>query len=66
VSQLPLAERRIPRYPDKITLTSRLRLDIGAWLATVAQPLGSLLGIMRNIITALLIVVVPRRIAGDG
>jgi len=31
-----------------------------------AQPLGSQLGIMRNIITILLIAVVPRRTAGDG
>jgi hypothetical protein len=31
-----------------------------------AQPLGSPSGQMRNIITKLLIVVVPRRTAGDG
>jgi len=31
-----------------------------------AQPLGSSLAIMRNIIAILLIVVVPRRTAGDG
>jgi hypothetical protein len=31
-----------------------------------AQPLGSQIRVMRNIITILLIVVVPRRIAGDG
>jgi hypothetical protein len=31
-----------------------------------AQPLGSIISLMRNIITKLLIAVVPRRIAGDG
>ena len=45
---------------------SRLCLDIGVSVAMFVQPLGSLLGNMRNIITAILIVVVPRRIAGDG
>jgi len=37
--------------------------DLGSMFA---QPLGSLSGNMRNIITKLLIVVVPRRAAGDG
>jgi hypothetical protein len=31
-----------------------------------AQPLETDLGVMRNIITILLIAVVPRRTAGDG
>jgi hypothetical protein len=31
-----------------------------------AQPLGSQIRVMRNIIAILLIAVVPRRIAGDG
>jgi hypothetical protein len=34
-------------------------------MAMFAQPLGSQIGVMRNIITILLIVV-PRRTAGDG
>src|ERR1700694_4483032 len=43
-----------------LPLTSRV------WPLWFAQPLGSLSGHMRNIITKLLIVVVPRRTAGDG
>jgi hypothetical protein len=42
------------------------RLDIWAMVAMFAQPLGSLSGQMCNIITKLLIAVVPRRIAGGG
>lgn len=64
--QIPLAEPHKPRYLDKIARKRRLCLDIGAAPAMVAQPLGSSLAVMRNIITILLIVVVPRRIAGDG
>jgi hypothetical protein len=41
-------------------------LTFPAWAVCSAQPLGSTTGQMRNIITKLLIVVVPRRTAGDG
>jgi hypothetical protein len=41
-------------------------LDFQGLAAITAQPLGSSGGYMRNIITKLLIVVVPRRTAGDG
>jgi hypothetical protein len=41
-------------------------LDIRAMAAMFAQPLGSLSRQMRNIITKLLLIVVPRRTAGDG
>ena len=43
-----------------------LRLDFQPLAGMFAQPLGSLSGPMRNKITKLLIVVVPRRAAGDG
>jgi hypothetical protein len=42
------------------------KLDFRALGSMFAQPLGSLSGNMRNIITKSLIVVVPRRAAGDG
>ena len=64
--KLPLAEAKNPRYADEIALTLMHRLDNGAVRSMFAQPLGSQLGVMRNIITILLIVVVPRRTAGDG
>ena len=41
-------------------------LDFRALASMVAQPLGSSSGHMWNKITKLLIVVVPRRAAGDG
>jgi hypothetical protein len=41
-------------------------LDIREMADMFAQPLGSLSNQMRNIITKLLIVVVPRPTAGDG
>ena len=44
----------------------RLPLTFGVWPLCFAQPLGSPSGHMRNKITKLLIVVVPRRTAGDG
>ncbi|NPU09623.1 hypothetical protein HL667_12845 [Bradyrhizobium sp. 83012] len=65
-AKLPLAEHQNPRYLDKIALTSLLCLDIKATMVMFAQPLGSQLAVMRNFIAILLIVVVPRRIAGDG
>jgi hypothetical protein len=43
-----------------------LTLTFPAWPVWSAQPLGSLSRDMRNKITTLLIVVVPRRTAGDG
>ena len=60
---IPLAERRNPVKLSK----SRWRLPLTSGLAAItAQPLGSPSRQMRNIITKLLIVVVPRRTAGDG
>jgi len=51
----------------QIDATYRPKLDFPALDSMVAQPLGSLSGSMRIIITKLLlIVVVPRRTAGDG
>src|SRR5262245_11262421 len=44
----------------------RPSLDIDTLLAMFAQPSGSMTRRMRNIITKLLIVVVPWRAAGDG
>jgi len=41
-------------------------LDFPGAAAMFAQPLGSPSGYMRNKITKLLIIVVPRRTAGDG
>jgi hypothetical protein len=41
-------------------------LDFPGFAVMFAQPLGSPSGYMRNKITKLLIVVVPRRTAGDG
>jgi hypothetical protein len=41
-------------------------LTFRAWAVCFAQPLGSPSADMRNKITNLLIVVVPRRTAGDG
>ncbi|MGJ4887801.1 hypothetical protein ACQR1Y_06400 [Bradyrhizobium sp. HKCCYLRH3099] len=65
-AKLPLAEPQIPRYLDKIALASLLCLDIKVTMVMFAQPLGSQLAVMRNFIAILLIVVVTRRIAGDG
>ncbi|WP_315725892.1 MULTISPECIES: hypothetical protein [unclassified Bradyrhizobium] len=65
-AKLPLAEPQNPRYLDKIALADLLCLDIKATMVMFAQPLGSQLAVMRNFIAILLIVVVPRRIAGDG
>ena len=50
----------------EIACSCRLPLTFGGLDAMVAQPLGSPSRQMRNIITKLLIVVVPRRTAGDG
>jgi hypothetical protein len=44
----------------------RPQLDFRALDGMFAQPLGSLSRSMRNIITKLLLIVVPRRAAGDG
>ncbi|MGJ5206953.1 hypothetical protein [Bradyrhizobium sp. HKCCYLR20261] len=62
---------RSPNRKFRATLTkSRQRaslcLDIKVTMVMFAQPLGSQLAVMRNFIAILLIVVVPRRIAGDG
>jgi hypothetical protein len=61
-----LAERPERRYGMKRQAEWPMCLDIWAVEAMYAQPLGSLSGQMRNIITKLLITVVPRRIAGGG
>jgi hypothetical protein len=60
-----------PRRTPGTTLSSANRaaapsLDFWGLAVKVAQPLGSLDGEMRNKITKLLIIVVPRRTAGDG
>jgi hypothetical protein len=64
--KFPLAERPEPRYTDKIALERRPSLDIGRLAVMFAQSLGSLIEKMRNIITKLLILVVPWRTAGGG
>jgi hypothetical protein len=60
-----LAERRKPAKLE-IERDLCLWLDFQSSGSMFAQPLGSLSGQMRNKITKLLIVVVPRRTAGDG
>jgi hypothetical protein len=54
--------------PAKVDLNAidHRRLDFQLLGGMVAQPLGSSNRRMRNIITKILIVVAPRRIAGDG
>jgi hypothetical protein len=56
------------RNPAKLEKLRRLTpsLDFRGLAAITAQPLGSLSLNMRNIITKLLIVVVPKRTAGGG
>jgi hypothetical protein len=51
---------------SQLSVILRWRLDFWPFGSMFAQPLGSLSRTMRNIITKILIVVVPRRIAGDG
>ena len=63
---LPLAEPGERRYTAKIARERPHCLDIRALAAMFAQPLGSLSHSMRNIISKLLIIVVPRRTAGGG
>ncbi len=60
--------RRTPGTPLNCPNRARrcLTLDFPGLAAMFAQPLGSPGGYMRNKITKLLIVVVPRRTAGDG
>ena len=67
----PCAEKHSPNAGNpaklqKVTLRGRLPLTSGVWSLCSAQPLGSPSYEMRNIITKILIVVVPRRTAGDG
>jgi hypothetical protein len=52
---------RLPNRAER-----RLPLTFGGSPLWFAQPLGSPSGYMSNKITKLLIVVVPRRTAGDG
>ena len=66
VAKLPLAEPRNPRYLTEIAQTDGFALTLGQRGLCFAQPLGSLLSLMRNFITILLIAVVARRTAGDG
>ena len=54
------------RLRSQLSASYRLALTFGVWQLCFAQPLGSLSRPMRNKITKLLIVVVPRRTAGDG
>jgi hypothetical protein len=54
----PLSSKNRAKWPPS--------LDFRGLAAINAQPLGSPSRQMRNIITKLLIVVVPRRTAGDG
>jgi hypothetical protein len=70
------AARQKPKIHPRRMLPSQLHLQLSAirrqwldfrpWVSMFAQPLGSMIGPMRNIITKLLIAVAPRRIAGDG
>src|SRR5216684_7569541 len=54
------------RLSFKFSASWRLALTFGVWLLWFAQSSRSPSGQMRNKITKLLIVVVPRRTAGDG
>jgi hypothetical protein len=60
--------RQNPPNPVNLTKSRFMSPSLDFWgrAAITAQPLGSLGGNMRNKITKLLIVVVPRRTAGDG
>jgi hypothetical protein len=64
-SKFTLAERPEPGYSPKVA-EKAASLDFWGLMAITAQPLGSPSGSMRNKITKLIIVVVPRRTAGDG
>jgi hypothetical protein len=59
---------RNARNPAKLRKRAERRLPLTSGVSPLwfAQPLGSPSGYMRNKITKLLIVVVPRRTAGDG
>jgi hypothetical protein len=64
-SKFTLAECPEPGYSLE-TVGKAASLDFWDLMAITAQPLGSLSRTMRNKITKLIIVVVPRRTAGDG
>jgi hypothetical protein len=64
-SKFTLAECLEPGYSPEIA-PNAASLDFWGRAAITAQPLGSPSGSMRNKITKLIIVVVPRRTAGDG
>jgi hypothetical protein len=64
-SKFTLAECPEPGYSSK-SLEKAASLDFWGLMAITAQPLGSSSRNMRNKITKLIIVVVPRRTAGDG
>ncbi|OAF18011.1 hypothetical protein AXW67_05685 [Bradyrhizobium neotropicale] len=62
----PLAEPREHRYTAKIAWEWPLCLDIQALVAMFRATFGKPGAAMRNIITKLLIAVVPRHTAGGG
>jgi hypothetical protein len=64
-SKFTLAECPEPGYSPEIA-GKAASLDFWGLMAITAQPLGSPSRNMRNKITKLIIVVVPRRTAGDG
>ena len=61
-----LAEREKPGYSCAIAKSAFRALTLARWRVWFAQPSGSFVRRMRNIITKLLIVVVAGRTAGDG
>jgi hypothetical protein len=64
-SKFTLAECPEPGYSPKVA-GKAASLDFWGLMAITAQPLGSPSRNMRNKITKLIIVVVPRHTAGDG